>query len=208
MDTNAAAENLQVIRTLMERSALYRRALAPVMTFAGATGLVAAALGWLLKIGQPRAFTLYWLAVSVVALAGVFLISRQQALKDKEPFWSPPARRVTQAILPPLFLGLMAALMLGLPSGNSPVPAWWLPPGWMALYGCALHAAGFFTARGMRWLGWAFILAGSACFFALGQLSIAPSPFQAHALMGGAFGGLHLAAGLYLYATERNGKTA
>jgi len=208
MDTNAAAENLQVIRTLMERSALYRRALAPVMMFAGASGIVAAALGWLLQIEQPRSFTLYWLAVSVVVLAGVLLISRQQALKEKEPFWSPPARRVTQAILPPLFLGLMAGVMLGLSAGSSSIPVWWLPPGWMALYGCALHAAGFFTARGMRWLGWGFILAGGSSFFALEQLSEVPPLVQAHALMGGVFGGLHLAAGIYLYATERNGKTS
>jgi hypothetical protein len=102
----------------------------------------------------------------------------------------------------------MAALLLGLPSGSSPIPVWWLPPGWMALYGCAMHAAGFFTARGMRWLGWAFILAGTSSFFALGQLGEAPPLVWAHALMGGAFGGLHLAAGLHLYATERNRKTA
>jgi hypothetical protein len=36
MDTNWAAEHLQTIRTLMERSALYRRALAPIMLCAGA----------------------------------------------------------------------------------------------------------------------------------------------------------------------------
>ena len=38
METNWAAEHLQVIRTLMERSAVYRRALAPIMTFNGAIG--------------------------------------------------------------------------------------------------------------------------------------------------------------------------
>ena len=35
METNWAAEQLQTIRTLMERSAVYRRALAPIMLFAG-----------------------------------------------------------------------------------------------------------------------------------------------------------------------------
>jgi len=43
MDTNWAAENLQVIRTLMERSTLYRRALAPVMLVSGLIGTSAAA---------------------------------------------------------------------------------------------------------------------------------------------------------------------
>ena len=45
MDNHWAAEHLQTIRTLMERSALYRRALAPIMTFAGAVGTAAAASG-------------------------------------------------------------------------------------------------------------------------------------------------------------------
>src|SRR6266540_1083328 len=38
MESNWAAENLRVIRTLMERSAVYRRALAPLMLLAGGTG--------------------------------------------------------------------------------------------------------------------------------------------------------------------------
>ena len=42
METNWAAEHLQVIRTLMERSALYRRALAPVMLVSGVLGTGAA----------------------------------------------------------------------------------------------------------------------------------------------------------------------
>jgi hypothetical protein len=46
METNNAAENLQVIRTLMERSALYRRALAPIMTWCGAWGIIAGLVGW------------------------------------------------------------------------------------------------------------------------------------------------------------------
>ena len=39
MQTDWAGENLQVIRTLMERASLYRRALAPIMLTLGALGL-------------------------------------------------------------------------------------------------------------------------------------------------------------------------
>src|SRR6266702_6470484 len=107
MESNWAAEHLQVIRTLMERSALYRRALAPIMIFNGVMGLVAAAVGWFLKIGSPRGFILFWAGVGVVAVAGSFLLVRRQALRESEPFWSPPTRRVTQALLPPLTAGLI-----------------------------------------------------------------------------------------------------
>ena len=47
MDSNWASEQLQTIRTLMERSAIYRRALAPIMLVAGAAGVVAAGIGLL-----------------------------------------------------------------------------------------------------------------------------------------------------------------
>jgi len=90
METNWAAEHIQVIRTLMERSAVYRRALAPIMTYNGAVGSAAAVLGCLLKIESPRAFILYWAAVGGVAVAGSFLLVRRQALRESEPFWSPP----------------------------------------------------------------------------------------------------------------------
>src|ERR1044071_8029142 len=99
MEQNWAAEHLQVIRTLMERSAVYRRALAPVMTFNGAVGSAAALAGWAFKIKSPRAFIFFWACVGALAMAGSFLLVRRQALKESEPFWSPPPRRITQDIL-------------------------------------------------------------------------------------------------------------
>ena len=56
METNWAAEQLQTIRTLMERSAVYRRALAPIMLFAGFAGVLAAAGGLVFHLNSPRAF--------------------------------------------------------------------------------------------------------------------------------------------------------
>ena len=162
MESNWAAEHLQVIRTLMERSALYRRALAPIMIFNGVVGLAAAALGWALKIGSPRGFILFWAGVSVVAMAGSFLLVRRQALKESEPFWSPPTRRVTQALLPPLVAGLMISAVVLARAGSAPgshgglAGVLWLPLIWVVLYGCAFHAAGFFMPRGMKIFGWAF----------------------------------------------------
>jgi len=63
MQSNAAVEHLQVIRTLMERSALYRRALAPMMLLAGVVGTIAsvAAAAW---GGGVAAFVGYWFVTS------------------------------------------------------------------------------------------------------------------------------------------------
>ena len=63
METKWAEENLQTIRTLMERSALYRRALAPIMLFAGVLGDFERRqrAGFLFHLDSTRAFGALWL---------------------------------------------------------------------------------------------------------------------------------------------------
>ena len=208
METNWAAEHLQVIRTLMERSAVYRRALAPVMTLNGAMGTGAALAGWVLKISSLRAFILFWACVGALAVAGSFLLVRRQALKESEPFWSPPTRRITQAMLPALVAGFIVGAVVWARVVSAPesldnmLLMLWLALSWVVLYGCAFHAAGFFMPRGMRIFGWAFILGGCG-LFALGIPDWADRFVYSHGIMGFFFGVLHLAYGVYLYFTEQ-----
>lgn len=83
---------------------------------------------------------------------------------------------------------------------------WLLALVWVLSYGCALHAAGFFMVRGIKLFGWIFVVGGAGI--------LAGSLFQpawqssevAHYIMGGFFGVLHLAYGIYLYFTEKSGK--
>ena len=213
METNWAAEHLQVIRTLMERSAVYRRALAPVMIFNGLLGLGAATLGWALKIEAPRGFILFWTGMALLAVTGSFWIVRRQALKDSEPFWSPPTRRVTQAMLPPLAAGFILSVVALMTVESAPEPMGrvlgmlWLPLGWVILYGCAFHAAGFFMPRGMKIFGWVFIL-GACALFAAGIPDWPDRLTYAHGIMAFFFGFLHLAYGGYLYFTEQRKNVA
>jgi hypothetical protein len=204
MEQNAAAEHLQVIRTLMERSALYRRTLTPIMGYVGTVGVLASVGGVSLKLETLRPFCAWWLIAAVVALAGAFLIARRQALKDSEPFWSPPTRRVTQAIVPPLAAGLFFSLVLLV---LNPGHMRWLFIFPNALfYGCAVHAAGFFMPRGMKLFGWLVIVLAGLALLAVPWVETDPNPRLDHALMGFFFGVLHLAYGGYLYVTE-NRKT-
>lgn len=204
MHSNWAAEHLLVIRTLMERSAFYRRALAPILLSLGGLGLASAALGWLLNIATPRVFLAHWTATGLVGISATYLMARRQAWRDAEPFWSAPTRRVTQALLPPLFVGFAGGMlsMIFTPE-EATWPAWWVVPFWMVLYGCAMHAAGFFMPRGMKLFGWVFILSGCAAALWL-EVSQGAAPLKvAHLLMGASFGGLHVAYGVYLYFTEK-----
>jgi hypothetical protein len=202
MEANQAAENLQVIRTLMERSAVYRRALAPIMTFCGVLGIAAGVLGWQLKLSNNRSFFFYWAATAAVATIGAFFLVRRQALKDAEPFWSPPTRRVAQALFLPFSLALFISIFLSNADGGG--TEYFLIVVWLMLYGCALHSAGFFISRGFQILGWAFCVAGCAVFVWSANNQIAPPSLMMAAL----FGGLHLAAGIYLYFTEKRKNAA
>src|SRR5271165_7149802 len=118
MESNWAAENLQTIRTLMERSAVYRRALAPIMLFAGTLGVAAAAIGLWFHLDSMRAFATLWLGTAVVVVAG--------------------------ALLPPLTAGMCLGVVftgVDLEGGFTVLLALL----WVLFYGCGLHAAGFFA---------------------------------------------------------------
>jgi hypothetical protein len=190
----------------MERSALYRRALAPITIFVGVMGVLAATAGWVLKIEAARAFAMYWMAVSVATLAGALLLVRRQAVKQGENFWSPPTRRVVQAMFPPLFVGLFFGVLLSFTDFGSMV---FLVIIWPLLYGLALNAAGFFMPRGIRLFGWGFIIASLLLSGLLAGIPDSNATFHEydqalfpHAVMGVLFGGSHLAYGVYLYFTE------
>ena len=205
MEPKWAEENLQTIRTLMERSAVYRRALAPIMLYAGALGVIAAATGLIFHLDAMRAFCSLWLGTAALAIGGAFLIARRQALKDKESVWSPPTRRVAQALAPALTSGAIISVLFIVGANDESFTAL-LAFFWILFYGCAIHSAGFFMPRGIRLFGW-MIIAGISSFFAVLVLAHASLNLNAHWLMGFFFGVLHLAYGAYLYLTEK-GKSA
>lgn len=186
----------------MERSALYRQALAPIMLRLGFLGLAAGGLGYVSGWDNPRVFIGLWMTTATAAFVWTLGMVRRQAMKDEEPFWSPPARRVTQALLPPLVAGMFSAFLFLVRHGADPLAVWWLTCGWMILYGCAMNAAGFFMPRGMKLFGWLFIGAGCATLSALSCPQQLPLLHWGHVVMGGVFGGLHLTYGLYLKWTE------
>ena len=203
MESKRAVEHLQTIRTLMERSAVYRRALAPIMIFAGLTGLAAAGLGLGLSINSSHGFCSLWLGAAAAAVTGALLLARRQAIKDHEPFWSPPTWRVTQALLPPLLAGFCLGLLLLIFGRGIELAVALI---WILFYGCALHAAGFFMPRGIKWFGWFFIFSSCGLFYVF-MLHLVDFEVNPHELMGFFFGILHLTYGAYLYLTEK-GKNA
>ncbi len=186
----------------MERSTTYRRALRPMMLYLGLLGLMGSVVASVFQIKTVRGFGLFWMGLGSAGLLGAFWLARRQALKDREPFWSPPARRVAQAVLPPLAAGAMLGFLLTFLGAEERAYSWAMPITWMLVYGCAVHSAGFFMPRGIKLLGWLFILgAGSLLLSSLAVAARLPMQFG-HLIMGLFFGGLHLCYGIYLFATE------
>jgi hypothetical protein len=192
----------------MERSALYRRALAPTVAAVGITGVLGSSIGIVVGVGGAIGFVVHWLVVAVCALLAALWVVRRQALGAGEAFWSSPTKRVAAALMPAFLSGGLVAI-LGLGQFFKVQTVLVLPGLWMLFYGCALHSAGFFTPRGLRLFGWIFL--GMGAIWLCIYLNFNPwLPFgtpdparNAHALMGAVFGLGHLAYAAYLHLTER-----
>ncbi|HEX7618283.1 MAG TPA: hypothetical protein VF480_06155 [Verrucomicrobiae bacterium] len=152
------------------------------------------------------AFGGLWLGTAILAVVGALLITRRQALKEHEIFWSPPARRITQALLPALIAGMCLGVVFTLSDSEGGFKTL-LALLWVLFYGCALHAAGFFAPRGMKLLGWLFI-AGACGLLIVALITDSNLSINPHWLMGFFFGVLHLAYGAYLYLTEKRKNAA
>jgi len=185
----------------MERSALYRRTLAPILLYVGTLGVVAAAAGIFLGIEPLHQFAALWLGTAVVAVGGAFFIARLQALKDKEAFWSAPTRRVAQALALPLMAGLALSIVVAIIAADYARWTFILPN--ILFYACAVYSAGFFMPSGIQKFAWIILALTVVGLFLVLFNFTAQNPKLDHALMGFFFGVLHLAYGIYLRVTEQ-----
>lgn len=200
MKTDQAHDTLITIRTLMERSSIYRRTLAPIMLFVGTLGMLGAAMGILLNIERVGIFATMWLGIAATAISGAFIIARNQAMKDKEAFWSAPTRRVTRALVLPLACGAFFSILILFRGGEN--MRWLFVYPNIFFYGCAMHAAGFFMPPVTRKLAWTFCSLGAFALVLLPMLSDKLDSRVDHITMGVFFGVLHLIYGVYLSCTK------
>ena len=195
IDTSKAAEDLKVIRELMERPVKYS-------TQSGLAGIIAglAALGGLgfdifnslraETLGRAIWWNMFvWLGVLIVATAGVLVMTRIREKKRGMPLWSNVKGRILRTILPPFIAGVgltFATLFMWYKTGND-FQVYLIPSIWMLFYGVACWQVGEFSVREIRILGVAFILAGlcTAMFFQC----------RPYLVLGITFGGFHLVYG-------------
>jgi hypothetical protein len=181
--SQAAAENLKAIRSLVERATVYRSLSGPVALIGGVLSSIVS----LWHLGSPPSWTpflLSWMGVLLVLSILNGLLLHREAGRRGEHFFSAGMRHALQAMLPPLVAGFVLSVTLG----------WGIPAVaarcWVLAYGLALLAAGAFAPRSMRVLGYAFFLGGALLFLCPYLLPEAPY------IMLATFSLLHLAYGI------------
>jgi hypothetical protein len=190
MDARQAAYNLEVIRTLMERTCQYQLLTARASLAAGCLAGVGAAAFLLLDASNPWHFGLVWGLVFIGALfavlGGVFWRSRELG----ERIWSRQARTVLMALAPSVAAAAVLTVFFFARGEHL-----WLPGVWMLCYGQGALATAAYAPSPIRWLGVSVLL--------LGGLTLALGPAWAVTLMGLVFGLGHVVLGTVLLLAER-----
>lgn len=168
-ERSRAAEDLRVIRTLMERATIYRAISAPTALVAGLLSIFTAGAIFLnnetrFSIGQQissREFAFVWIVVLVLSLSANAFFIRREAQRTGRPFLSPAMKLALRAIIP--YLVIPAAVTVWFFStgylGNQDLL---LVVAWAAFYGLALLSTTLFAPQSLVLLGWAFLLTGIA----------------------------------------------
>jgi hypothetical protein len=194
-----AAEQLRVIRTVMERATVFRALSGETALIGGAAALAAA---WRSEGRHTWAWASWWLGGLLVVLAfNVFQIYRMKKAHNK-PFWSPGLRVALRGVLPSLIAGGFLGLIFVRGDKDQAAACMWI-----LHYGLALLAIREFAPKSMVWLGWAFVIFGVASLAAVSSVVDVP-PYWMQRLNGArlmaiAFGGFHLIYGALIVTTGR-----
>jgi hypothetical protein len=111
------------------------------------------------------------------------LMMIQKSKRAKMPLLSGPGRKFVLSFSPSIFAGALLTFVLYRYGLLEAIPGMWL-----LLYGSAVVAGGAFSVRLIPVMGICFIAAGIAALFA-------PAAWQ-YAILGAAFGGIHIAFGI------------
>lgn len=214
--TEAALENLRIIRSLMEKAHIYRAVSAPAALTGGLIALVAA--GWPVRHALASegtspvmcgvCFLNMWLSIlAVTSVLNVVLLARE-ARRRGQPFVSEGMRMALRAFAPPMLVGGVVGIGL-IVFMHQLVLAALL---WVLGYGLALLATASFSPRSLIRLGWAFVVAGLLLFLAWAASSdirLLPSDEgPASLVMGVTFGLLHVIYAVAVFCSRKPAEVA
>jgi hypothetical protein len=185
-----ALDNLQFIRSTMERAGSFTAVPGWGMVVLGATALAASWFAGSLPVapvyGASHSRWLWvWMFEALLA-AGIGVAALlYKALRAGDTIVNGPGRRFGLSVLPPFLVGALLTLVLWQAKQLQLLPAVWL-----LCYGAGVVTGGAFSMRIVPVIGICFMILGTAALFA-------PVGWAAWLLAGG-FGGLHILFGLII----------
>ena len=208
-----AAENLKVIRSLMERATVYRAISWPTALFGGILAVILSVLLYFREDVAIRgeatevvlmsevAWVFTWLVALVVTSSFNAVLIGRKAAREEGPFFSPGLKMALRLLVPPMLVGGVLGIghVLSAPGTAAGAAAIWT-----MCYGIALLATVGIAPKSIRWLGWFFLAAGVAAYLfvwsdgahplpGVGAMDHMESPMlEANLIMGVCFGGFHL----------------
>jgi MFS family permease len=196
-----AAEQLRVIRTMMERATIFRALSGEAAMLGGAMSLAA---GWMSEGKSGWKWGTVWLGGLLVVLLFAAWQLHRVAQAHQRPVWSHGLKVALRGALPSLVVGGFLGL-LHLRYGNLN-REYFAACFWILHYGLALLAIREFAPKSMIWLGIAFVATGLVAFSgvtffqSMNPLLIRLGP---SGLMAATFGGFHLFYGAAIVTTSR-----
>jgi hypothetical protein len=192
MDARQAEQNLELIRTLMERTVQYQLLTARAGLVAGSLAVLGATSFLVLDAADPVAFGSVWGAVFLGSLMTTCIGTAIRSRQTGASAWSRQARAVSLALAPALFAALALTVFFFRHGGEAHL---WLPGIWMLCYGQGALATSAYAPTPIRYLGAASLLAGA--------VALVLGPTFAIPMMAAVFGLGHLGLGAALLAAEK-----
>lgn len=200
-----AAEQLRIIRSVMERATIFR-------ALSGETALVGGAVSMAVAWFSEKRHNWQWAGCWFAGLAVVLAFYAFQAYRMKagsgRPFWGSGLRMALRGALPSLIAGGFMGLLFVRSGGDVPAACMWI-----LHYGLALLAIREFAPKSMVWLGWAFVVFGVGSLTFVTDIVHLEQTWMMHVnasrLMAIAFGGFHLIyGGLIVTTSQRENASA
>jgi len=185
-----ALDNLQFIRSTMERAGSFTAVPGWGMVVLGVTALVATAVAGAMPVApvsgtsQSHWFWVWMFEALLGAGVGVAALL-YKAMRAGDAIVHGPGRRFGLSVLPPFIVGALLTYVLWHAKQLALLPAVWL-----LCYGTGVVTGGAFSLRVVPVMGICFMILGAAALFA-------PVSVQAWLLAIG-FGGLHIVFGLII----------
>jgi hypothetical protein len=178
-----ALDNLQYIRTAMERAGSFTAVPGAGGIVIGCTAVLVAALAR--RLGNAEAWLATWLGEAVLACLIGVAGAAHKSRKANLPLLSGPGRKFLLGFAPPLFAGALLTFVLYRAGLMAAIPGVWL-----LLYGAGVFCGGAASVKAVPVMG--------ICFMALGTVALFAPGGWGNALLAAGFGGVHILFGILI----------